>query len=55
MQITPSTDSASKEQSGSDTCSVKPKKEVKNFSDTNAKICCPCGSSLSTEAMIQVL
>ncbi|PQP99384.1 hypothetical protein Pyn_11938 [Prunus yedoensis var. nudiflora] len=53
MQITPSTDSASKEQSGSDTCSVKPKKEVKNFSDTNAKICCPCGSSLSTEAMIQ--
>ncbi|ONI23934.1 hypothetical protein PRUPE_2G216700 [Prunus persica] len=53
MQIVPSTDSASKEQSGSDTCSVKPKKEVKNFSDTNAKICCPCGSSLSTEAMIQ--
>ncbi|KAM1253060.1 hypothetical protein ACFX2J_040996 [Malus domestica] len=48
-----SADSASKEQSGSDTCSVKPKKEVKTFNDPDVKICCPCGSALPTGSTIQ--
>ncbi|KAB2598098.1 E3 SUMO-protein ligase SIZ1-like [Pyrus ussuriensis x Pyrus communis] len=50
---TPSADSASKEQSGSDTCSVKPKREVKTFKHPDVKICCPCGSALSNGLMIQ--
>ncbi|KAM2647983.1 hypothetical protein TB1_001165 [Malus domestica] len=50
---TSSADSASKEQSGSDTCSVKRKKEVKTFKDPDVKICCPCGSALSNGLMIQ--
>ncbi|XP_009333727.2 E3 SUMO-protein ligase SIZ1 isoform X2 [Pyrus x bretschneideri] len=49
----PSVDSASKEQSGSDTCSVKPKKEVKIFNDPDVKIHCPCGSALPTGSTIQ--
>lgn len=54
MLSTPSTDSATKEQSGSDSCSAKPIKEVKNLNGPDAKISCPCRSSLSTESMIQV-
>lgn len=54
MLSPPSTDSATKEQSGSDSCSAKPIKEVKNLNCPDAKISCPCRSSLSTESMIQV-
>ncbi|XP_061996632.1 E3 SUMO-protein ligase SIZ1-like [Rosa rugosa] len=54
MQSTPSTDSPTKEQSGSDGCSVKPsRKEVKILNVTDVKISCPCKSSLSTDSMIQ--
>lgn len=54
MLSTPSTDSATKEQSGSDSCSAKPLKEVKILNGPDVKISCPCRSSLSTESMIQV-
>uniref|UniRef100_A0A6N2LQH8 SAP domain-containing protein n=1 Tax=Salix viminalis TaxID=40686 RepID=A0A6N2LQH8_SALVM len=53
MQITDSSDLAAKAPNGFDIMSVK--EEVEYFTSPGKMIRCPCGSSLPTEFMIQVL
>jgi hypothetical protein len=48
-------DLAAKGQSGLDISSHKPEEEFEKSINLDVKICCPCGSSLPTESMIQVL
>ncbi|XP_062156490.1 E3 SUMO-protein ligase SIZ1-like isoform X2 [Alnus glutinosa] len=46
-------DLAAKGQSGLDISSHKPEEEFEKSINLDVKICCPCGSSLPTESMIQ--
>lgn len=46
-------DLATKGQSGLDISSHKPEEEFEKYINSDVKICCPCGSSLPTESMIQ--
>jgi hypothetical protein len=48
-------DLATKGQSGLDISSHKPEEKFVKSVNSDVKICCPCGSSLPTESMIQVL
>lgn len=50
-----SADLATKGQIGLDISSHKPEEEFEKSINSDVKICCPCGSSLPTESMIQVL
>ncbi|EOY18581.1 DNA-binding protein with MIZ/SP-RING zinc finger, putative isoform 2 [Theobroma cacao] len=56
MQIADESDLATRRQTSSlDICNVKHKVEAEDFSYSAVKICCPCGSSLHTDPMIQCI
>ena len=55
MQIADAPDLATKKQTSLDIGDVKHKVETEDFSHSAVKSCCPCGSSLHTDSMIQVI
>lgn len=54
IQNMESADLPTKRQSALETTSLKHEGEFENSINSDVKICCPCGSSLPTESMIQV-
>ncbi|KAG6669904.1 hypothetical protein CIPAW_01G275100 [Carya illinoinensis] len=53
IQNMESADLPTKGQSALETISLRPEGEFENSINSGVKICCPCGSSLPTESMIQ--
>lgn len=55
MQISEAADLATMGQSGFDICNVNLKTEAEESLNSDAKICCPCGTSLPIDSMVQVI